>query len=164
MPLVACLGQGTSRGEERQRERERVLPIFPLKTSHPPRDTHLSRAQKVMFKTTKKGNIGTPEGERGKSRSFNKSVPLLLKLPPLGPARCCCRPFGCVKNPVGKITRGFLWSSSRIRQKRGTHKQTTQWVCLKMEAPLPNGGSPLGVHLNHPPPPPPGPPAHHCGL
>ena len=31
----------------------------PLKTSPPPRDTHLSWAKKVMFKTAKKGNIGT---------------------------------------------------------------------------------------------------------
>ena len=36
------------------------LPIFPLKTSPPPRDTHLSWAKNVMFKTAKKGNIGTP--------------------------------------------------------------------------------------------------------
>ena len=36
------------------------LPIFPLKTSPKPRGTHLSWAKKVMFKTTKKGNIGTP--------------------------------------------------------------------------------------------------------
>ena len=37
-----------------------ALPIFPLKTSPPTRDTHLSRTKKVMFKTIKKGNIGTP--------------------------------------------------------------------------------------------------------
>ena len=37
------------------------LPKFPPKTSPPPRDTHLSRAKKVMFKIAKKGNIGTPE-------------------------------------------------------------------------------------------------------
>ena len=36
------------------------LPIFPLKTSPPPRETHLPWTKKVMFKTTKKGNIGTP--------------------------------------------------------------------------------------------------------
>ena len=34
------------------------LPIFPLKIS-PPRDTHLSRAKKMTFKTTKKGKTGT---------------------------------------------------------------------------------------------------------
>ena len=35
------------------------LPIFPLRTSPSPRDTHFSWAGKAMF-TTKKGNIGTP--------------------------------------------------------------------------------------------------------
>ena len=34
------------------------LPIFPLKASPPPRDTHLSWA-KVRFKTAEKGNIET---------------------------------------------------------------------------------------------------------
>ena len=36
------------------------LPILPLKTSPPPRDTHLSWAKKVMLKTAKKGNVGIP--------------------------------------------------------------------------------------------------------
>ena len=39
---------------------ETGLPIFPLKTSPPPRDTHLSWAKKVMCKIAKQGNIGTP--------------------------------------------------------------------------------------------------------
>ena len=39
---------------------------FPLyKTSPPPRDTHLSWAKKVMFKTAKKGNMGTPFQKAG---------------------------------------------------------------------------------------------------
>ena len=37
------------------------LPICPLKKSPPRRDTHLSWTKKLMFKTTKKGNIGTPD-------------------------------------------------------------------------------------------------------
>ena len=69
------------------------LPIFPLKPSPPPRDTHLSWAKKVMFKTAKMGNIGTPvlaipcsKAPSGLKRAPNCTLDFVVATDPLAQA------------------------------------------------------------------------------
>ena len=55
-----------------------------IKTSPPPRDTHLSWAKKVMLKTTKRGNIGTPAKWGTVASQISLAVPPIVvvrKLP-----------------------------------------------------------------------------------
>ena len=47
------------------------LPLFPLKTPPPQRDTHLSWAKKVTFKTTKIGNMAMGQKPRTPSEHPN---------------------------------------------------------------------------------------------
>ena len=68
------------------------LPTFPLKTSPPTRDTHLSWAKNVMSKTAKKGNIGTPDpGPRRARRNAleNKSVSARFRAAGTWPGSVC---------------------------------------------------------------------------
>ena len=68
------------------------LPIFPMKTSPPPRDTHLPWTKKVMFKTTKRGNIGTPALRELQIQTALSYVLFLFVLLPRAPNHqlVCC--------------------------------------------------------------------------
>ena len=70
------------------------LPIFPLKTSPPPRDTHLSWAKKVMFNTAKTGNLGIGPCQTGVKNEKPKNAKNAHRAPRLfrGGVKACCAP------------------------------------------------------------------------
>ena len=62
-----------SHASKEEDKRYTGLPIFPRKTS-PPSDTHLSWAKTARFKTSPKGNIGTPDKCGDVSTYFHPTV------------------------------------------------------------------------------------------
>ena len=93
------------------------LPIFPLKISPPPTNTHLSWAKKVMFKTTTGGNIGTP-ASRGK-------CPNIFRRPHGHQARSDCpSPFDLPRP-----------SPASLQETKRLPLETETWECVKLGSP-----------------------------